>query len=77
MVPVVEERPFEESRESLEEDSPRAVAEPEGAVAFVEKLEGRVHEKGQHVHRGQEIGKVASPMPEVVFETISADLQVG
>ena len=75
MVPVVEEGPFEESCESLEEDGPRAVAEPEGAVAVIEELEGRVHEKGQDVERGHKIGEMTLSVAEVMLETIAPDLQ--
>ena len=65
MVPVLEEEPFQERGELLEEGDPGAVAEPEGAVAVVEEIEGRVHEEGEDVHRGQEIGEVALPVAEV------------
>ena len=75
MIPVVEEDPFEESREPLKEGGPGAVAKAEGAVAVVEELEGRMHEKGQDVHRGQKIGEMALSVAEIMLETIAPDLQ--
>ena len=75
MVPVVEEEPLQERGKLLEEGGPGAVAEPEGAVAVVEELEGRVQEEGQDVQRGQEIGEVTGAMSEVVFEAVAPELQ--
>ena len=50
MVPVVEEEPFQERGKLLEEGDPGALAEAEGAIAVVEKLEGCVQEEGEDVH---------------------------
>ena len=75
MVPAVEKEPLQEGGKLLEEEDSGAVAEAEGTVAVIEELEGCVHEKGQDVHRGQEIGKVALSMTEIMLETIAPDLQ--
>ena len=75
MVPVVEEEPLQECGKLLEERDPGTGTEAESPVAGVQELEGRVQEEGEDVEGGQNVGQVAFSMPEVVFETVSPDLE--
>ena len=75
MVPVLEDKPIQQSRQFLEEGDSGAVAKAEGAVAGIKKLQGRMQEKGQNVEGGEQIGEVARPVPKIMLEVVAPELE--